>query len=243
MNGSDRIRLAALAIQEHPKLDMSRVITINAPWLPSILKEVLKRAEFVKHLIIKPTSATTHDPQCVPEKGILQWLHLNSFDTLLTLDLSIHFDMSQQRDTTNVWPFLRDPYLGLTSDGLLLQLTAPQKLEIRLSIQAGSELDFSWRRSFGDQWGTLDRALVSSDGKLALKSLRVVSIRFAPRGDDYELGRVKDLKTFISARVYQRQFPGLRALRSKGEIAFLHAFSVSASIKKQWKATQDEAYF
>ncbi|TEB27473.1 hypothetical protein FA13DRAFT_1794850 [Coprinellus micaceus] len=238
MSGDDPCHLAPLAIDQHPKLDMSRVTTVNAPWKPEILKQVLERTKSVKHLIIKPT---THDPQSVPEKGILQWLHPNSFSTLLILDLAIHFDMRQQPEIGNIWPCLRDPYLGLTSDGLLLRLTALQKLEIKLSIQAGSDFDFSWRRSFGDQWGGLDRALVASDGKLALKSLKVVSIRFAPRGEDYELDRVKKLKTFISTCVFQRQFPGLRALCARGEIDFLHGFSVSASIKREWKAARDAA--
>ena len=181
-----------------------------------------------------------HDPTIVRDQGVLQWLHPNTFTTLVNLEISINFDMHPQTETPDISPQIRDPYFGLTSDGLLLKLTALQELEIMVSIEAGADLKFDWKRSFGDQWGALDRMLVSSKGELASRSLKGLSIWFAPRGDNYHLDRVMSLGAYALARVYPLQFSRLSALRKKGPALFSFKYSVSSSIKKKLMAAQLE---
>ena len=181
------------------------------------------------------TQPSTYDPLVVHDEGVLGWLHPNAFGTLLTLNLSINFDMCRPAETPGTRPWIRDPFFALASDGLLSQLTALQKLEIKVSIEANAGLDsFSWSASFGDQWSALDRALVASDGMLVLESLKSVLVRFSLCGDEYEIGMAKRLCGYVRSRMYQGRFQRLLARAAKGGFSFVYKFSVSSAVRKRW---------
>ena len=200
-----------------------------------VLRDALEHADALESLTIVPSIV---DPAGVHDKGVLQWLHPKSFSTLVALDFSITFNMHGQAEAPlSTW--IRDPYRALASDGLLPKLTALRSLKVTVGVNTRKDVVFGFIQSFGDQWGVLDRALVSSDGKLELKNLRVVMIRFALYGDEYHARMVAHLKRSVLRRVFMCQFPRLSALRAKQEITFMRFLSFSERVGRELAAYEE----
>jgi hypothetical protein len=85
---------------------------------------------------------------------------------------------------------------------LLPQLTALRTLKITVGVKEVQPVVFG-------------RAV----GKVALKSLKVVMVRFALHGDKHDVVRVKQVQTYVRGTVFMYQFPRLRALSDKGEVS------------------------
>ncbi|TEB27267.1 hypothetical protein FA13DRAFT_1794893 [Coprinellus micaceus] len=200
---------AVKAIERHPRLNLSKLKTVIAPFQKRILEDLLKGAEQLEVVVIK---RSRRDPEVVDGKSFIQWLNPKSFNTLRILKLSIKLKANRN--------WIRDPYLSITSDDLLLQLTALVKLEIRVGIEGNANLAFPWISSFGSQWTALDRALVPSDREIALKSLEEVSIAVVIEGGHYDVAIAKKLLVYCRKQMLIHNFPRLKERDAKHEIKF-----------------------
>ena len=200
---------AVKSIEQHPRLGLSKLKCVIAPFRKRILEDLMKQAEELEVLVIKRSK---FDSEAVDGKSFLQWLNPKSFSTLRILKLSIKLKANRN--------WIRDPYLSIISDGLLLQLTALVKLEIRVGIEGNANLAFPWISSFGSQWTALDRALVPSDGGIALKNLEEVFIDVVIEGSDYDVAIAKKLLVYCRRQMLVHNFPRLTERDANKEIKF-----------------------